>query len=769
MKNPYRIGLEALEARRLLSAVLWTGEAGDNLWHTPGNWSSLAVPRSDDDVTIDVAGNPVIAFTAASGDRSVGSLTARERLTISGGRLTVAGASAFTAALTISGGVLESGGTATVSAAMYWQGGTVAGSGRIQIAQGATLSLTTDQGKTLSTTIDNNGTATFGGNPSLSFQNGTFNNNTAGVFHWTGLGNMLSINGVNSFNNYGVMDRTSVSSGSFTLAFSNAGTLDLYNTPLLLFATGTLGGTIRVHSGALLSLNAAMMYAAQSTITGDGHITFGGGSHVIPAGVLSLTGQYNFLAGSITISDTIHPSNPINVGVGVSVYLNAPQSFPTMSVAGIFGGSGAIDITSSFTWTAGTLSGTGRVSISVGATLLSAGNGRFLSRTIDNRGSAAFEQTGTLFFSGGTFNNYGDLFLNTSFSNGAGVNMLNNYGTISKTTATNATLSNPFNNQGTLNVYAGSLVCTSVVNYSAATASITGGQWNILSGAALSFNGANITTIGVGTGLTLDGPGPTLTLFASLGTNRGTVTLANGRAFDFASPGGVFHNYGTFVKSGIGATAIGATISFVNTGVIRVAGGSLALNVPVNGGQLVMMAGGACVLGMNQTFASISNSGEIVVGSFTLTATSSYIQTGTGRLSISVSAVDRAGQVKSLGSAALDGVLAVTAINGFDAAYGGAGLDVTLVDAATRTGGFSQQVLPATVFGGYIVRDRGPDVVLRYSVADANADGGVDGADIERFLFFWEAGSFYADANGDGGVDGADLAIFFAQWEAGGG
>lgn len=51
--------------------------------------------------------------------------------------------------------------------------------------------------------------------------------------------------------------------------------------------------------------------------------------------------------------------------------------------------------------------------------------------------------------------------------------------------------------------------------------------------------------------------------------------------------------------------------------------------------------------------------------------------------------------------------------------------------------------------------------------ADINADGGVDGSDIEAFFAAWERGEPGGDFNLDGGVDGADVEAFFVAWEAG--
>ncbi len=60
-----------------------------------------------------------------------------------------------------------------------------------------------------------------------------------------------------------------------------------------------------------------------------------------------------------------------------------------------------------------------------------------------------------------------------------------------------------------------------------------------------------------------------------------------------------------------------------------------------------------------------------------------------------------------------------------------------------------------------------PFAIIAPCLADANADGGVDGADIETFMTFWVNGNYRSDVNFDGGVDGADLEEFFRHWEAG--
>ena len=90
--------VEWMEPRTLLSAVTWTGGAGDNNWDTPANWSTDSVPGSADDVTIDIAANVVHSDDVTD---SIHSLTSTEPLTISGGTLSIASASTIGGALTI--------------------------------------------------------------------------------------------------------------------------------------------------------------------------------------------------------------------------------------------------------------------------------------------------------------------------------------------------------------------------------------------------------------------------------------------------------------------------------------------------------------------------------------------------------------------------------------------------------------------------------------------------------------------------------------------
>jgi hypothetical protein len=75
--------LEWMEERTLLSNVSWTGNAHDNNWDTPGNWSTDSGPGPGDDVTIDTSADVV---HSDSDSDTIKSLTSPAPLTIRGGR-----------------------------------------------------------------------------------------------------------------------------------------------------------------------------------------------------------------------------------------------------------------------------------------------------------------------------------------------------------------------------------------------------------------------------------------------------------------------------------------------------------------------------------------------------------------------------------------------------------------------------------------------------------------------------------------------------------
>ncbi len=131
--------IEFMEPRALLSAVAWTGTAGDNNWDTAANWSTDSVPGPADDVTIAIAANVVHSNSVTD---SIRSLATNQPLTISGGTLSLASASAINNTLSITGGTLTGAGNLSVSELVTLTGGTLSGSGKLNANGGMLINPT---------------------------------------------------------------------------------------------------------------------------------------------------------------------------------------------------------------------------------------------------------------------------------------------------------------------------------------------------------------------------------------------------------------------------------------------------------------------------------------------------------------------------------------------------------------------------------------------------------------------------------------------------
>src|ERR1700722_6938775 len=110
--GPHRV--ERLEPRTLLSTVAWIGAYG-GAWTTAADWSTGAVPKSTDDVVINVTGSVTITLNGAASVNSL-SITG-DTLGISGGNLTIAATLANSGTISLdSGAQLTAGGAFTQSA-----------------------------------------------------------------------------------------------------------------------------------------------------------------------------------------------------------------------------------------------------------------------------------------------------------------------------------------------------------------------------------------------------------------------------------------------------------------------------------------------------------------------------------------------------------------------------------------------------------------------------------------------------------------------------
>jgi len=117
--------MEALEDRRLLSLITWTGGGDGTSWSDPHNWSSYpALPSARDDVQINAPAGVTVVHN--SGADQIHSLVSSSPFTLSGGSLDVATTVEVDNTFTISGGTLQN---ATIERGSGAQGVTFTSSG----------------------------------------------------------------------------------------------------------------------------------------------------------------------------------------------------------------------------------------------------------------------------------------------------------------------------------------------------------------------------------------------------------------------------------------------------------------------------------------------------------------------------------------------------------------------------------------------------------------------------------------------------------------
>ena len=85
-----RVVIEAMEIRRLLSAAVWTGGAGDGQWNTAGNWQAGVIPLAGQDVQFpDIT--PSTTQVTLGSDVEVGNIEIDGRYLIQGSTMTLDG------------------------------------------------------------------------------------------------------------------------------------------------------------------------------------------------------------------------------------------------------------------------------------------------------------------------------------------------------------------------------------------------------------------------------------------------------------------------------------------------------------------------------------------------------------------------------------------------------------------------------------------------------------------------------------------------------
>lgn len=503
-----------------------------------------------------------------------------------------------------------------------------------------------------------------------------------------------------------------------TLEASGGGTLDLV-TGFSSIVLDNTGGTIQALDGSTVLIQAGVINGGTLTTSGTGviqtvgasptlqNLTNAGTYQILPGGTTILQGAINntgtFLVGSGTGGSQLQINGTVTLSGGGNVTL-VDSGNPLNTITSFTPGSQLINQQ--------TIQGTGTIG-DVDLTILNQG--------IIDANSATHSMT----FTDAGFDNQGTV----EATNGAALHIF----------------SPAFNNQGTLNVGAGSTIDFdgnyNLLNYNAATNTLTGGSYIVGAGGTLQFNNAangivaintnaaNIVLNGLGSqilnavngdalaGLATNAAGGSFTIengrnFTTSGDfqNSGTLTVGNGSTF--TTGGGASNNY---TQSGAGSlTDVQNGANFDTStfnqsgGLLRVdAGGKVtATNFNFTGGTLAINGNldplslticTACTLmGSGTVTANVTSNGMITPGASstspgTLTITGNYTQNAGGALTIDLggTAAGQFGVLDVSGSAALNGTLDFTAVNGFTP---GAGDDFTFLLFGSESGDFSNVV-----------------------------------------------------------------------------
>jgi len=615
---------KTLYARFTPLGFVWTNVAGGD-WNTAANWTPNLVPGSDDSVLIVNAGAVTLDTAADCADFTLGTKTY--------------------------GATLTGSGTLTIRGTFLWTQGSMTGSGRTVLETGAVMNVA--GGVSLATrTLENGGTAFWTGGGDISLSSGAVITNRAGALF--DVQNAASLAGFASgarFDNAGTF-RKSVNSATTTISsgmsFNNSGAVEIQTGTLLCNGGFTNSGVVNLSVGTT------------NRLTGGG--AFNAGAQ------LNGVGLYEFNAGTFNAN--------ADLTIQHLDLLNATLSGPAN-----------VTISNVMNWSGGTMSGSGRTIISVGATLNVGGVGLPIlsARTLENGGTVLFSGAGNFAVasSGVITNRPGALFRiegesSSGLGGGGASGRFDNAGTFRKSAGNGTSVvasGLSFNNSGSVELQTGTLRLagggTATGTFDApATTSLewTAGTFTLNPGAQLNgaglykLNGGNVTANTSPTVANLDlvhssstlGGGGTVTIANGMNWTAGTMSggraiIPVGATLNLSPPGTVnlnshtLENGGTILWTGAGILSLfdgvitnrlGALFDAQNSAIFALGGGANRFDnagtfrKSVNAGTLTVQSG-----------VSFNNSGTVEIQTGTLLCNTGF--TNNGAVNLSVGATNR--------------------------------------------------------------------------------------------------------------------------------
>ncbi|MGO9125072.1 MAG: SBBP repeat-containing protein [Terriglobales bacterium] len=611
----------------------WTGEAGDNQWTSPENWSLGRVPISTDSVCIasSFSTDTITIGVLNSGIEVISALSTGAPISFSAGPFTVSGSATFAAdvaitsghfflsgpssmtTLELSGGTLSGAGTLSLSGLLTWSGGamcTVFSPTAQSCTASATQAITNANGgisfgpgypQLTARTLNNNSMATMASSGYyLTLVDSAIVNNNSGAT-WDLVADAYLNGSSGTFNNAGTFEKTAGSDTSLVqTTFNNTGAV-LVNSTTLDFTGGGTCSTACAGSWTVVSPGTLQFDSASFSLSGP---VSGSGTVSFSSGFLNLTGSYN-LTGTTNFNGAI---------VGFNQAGTVTFAGPVNLADGYLYGTATLTLNSPLTWTYGamctsysraeascTIPSTQAVTNAIGGITFPVGYPTLNARTLNNQQTATM--TGAGYFlsllNNAVVNNQSaatwNLAADVSLWGTSGT--FNNAGVFLKSAGTKISTIQPvFNNTGSVQMSAAKLDFTG----GGTCGGSCSGSWTVAHSATLQFDSGTFALNGqVG--------GAGIVVFNS-GTQNltGTYNIAGGTGVT-----GAFVNFNGPITSVGPAKVTAGVANFVTAPVVTVvmptltlAGGTIAGtdNFTVSG-ALTWTGGAMCTVYSSQTQA----------------------------------------------------------------------------------------------------------------------------------------------------------------------
>ncbi len=485
--------------------VSWDGGGDGFSWNDPLNWSGDVTPADGDNIVIDRIDELItVVFNGQPETTQVNNLRSCESLSITGGTLQINGlADIFretmlsssgtlliaghmhSSEIVQSGGTVDGHGTLQVLGKYVWSNGTQKGSGETMIWGGIDIQGTSVKQLT-ARTLTLTGDSSWSGTGEIYLRDGaTINNN--GSFDIQNDEVMRHLGGVSlTINNTSTITKSAGSGLTELMAqVNNSGTMVVSQGELRLgrsAVTATSGGSFEAASGALLSLSGIHNMTGAS-FSGDGGLTYLGGSTTSINGSYSMGGPLRVQSGTLTISTAVDLTDDVTVSGGTLGFAASSSSITgdvfitngtlDTSVAlqvtgaltqsgGNLTGTGTMTMSDKVTWTSGTQSGSGETVADDGIDIQGTSVKQLTARTLTLTGDSSWSGTGEIYLrDGATINNNGpfDIQNDEVMRHISGVKTtLNNTSTITKSAGGGLSdIQATFSNTGTVNVLSGTL------------------------------------------------------------------------------------------------------------------------------------------------------------------------------------------------------------------------------------------------------------------------------------------------------------------------